>query len=120
GRARPLLRARQSLRVLPHARGSGSFVGEGADVFRPRPCAPLRARQPADDARRRRAGAGRDQLLLRRSIRLAGTALVQTGSIPVKLETKALAAYDRAIGNTLERNNIQLEKQLTRQVISAN
>jgi outer membrane protein len=34
--------------------------------------------------------------------------------------TKALVAYDRAIGNTLERNNIQLEKQLPRQVTSCN
>jgi len=30
--------------------------------------------------------------------------------------TKALIAYDRAIGSTLERNNIELEKQLPKQV----
>ncbi len=34
--------------------------------------------------------------------------------------TKALVEYDRAIGNTMARNNVQLEKQLPAQVTSAN
>jgi outer membrane protein len=34
--------------------------------------------------------------------------------------TKALLTYDRAIGNTLERNNIELEKQLPKKIIGAN
>ena len=33
---------------------------------------------------------------------------------------KSLVAYDRAIGNTLNRNNIELDKQLPKQVSSSN
>src|SRR5262249_6414088 len=34
--------------------------------------------------------------------------------------TKALVAYDRSIGNTLARNDVQLEKQLPKQLTSRN
>ena len=34
--------------------------------------------------------------------------------------TKALVAYDRAIGNTLQRNNIEIQKQLPSQVLYQN
>jgi outer membrane protein len=34
--------------------------------------------------------------------------------------TKALVIYDRAIGNTLTRNNIELENQLPAQLTSTN
>jgi outer membrane protein TolC len=34
--------------------------------------------------------------------------------------TKSLVAYDCAIGNTLQRNNIELDKQVPKQVTSAN